>query len=55
MPVAMLPAFPVCELLIAPVLALAPALADPAFEDPGVDDPAAPGDPASAELLLLIG
>jgi len=48
-PVAMLPAFPVCELLIAPVLAFAPALAEPAFADPDASE-----DPASAELLLLI-
>ena len=50
MPVAMLPAFPVWELLIVPVLAFAPALAEPAFADPD-----APVDPASGELLLLMG
>jgi len=49
-PVAMLPAFPVCELLIAPVLAFAPALAEPAFADPDASE-----DPASRELLLLMG
>ena len=60
LPVAMLPAFPVLELLIAPVFAVAlglaePAFADPAFDEPALDDPEAlAGDPASADPLLLM-
>src|SRR4051812_33034829 len=51
----MLPAFPVCELLIAPVLAFAPVLVEAAFAELDFAAPDALGDPASAELLLLRG